>query len=87
MTNKKYIVTTDCFCEHYLHEKTKYPREGLVELKLYKDDVVLLIRNWQNFYGLYRRVEKDGQIYDIKIDNLKPLREVKIDKLKNLTDG
>jgi hypothetical protein len=66
----KYLVIKDCFCEHYLHEVTNYPRPGLVEKRLNKDDVVILINKWSNHYGYYYRVEKDGETYDINPLNL-----------------
>lgn len=69
----KYIVFEDCFCEHYIHEKTKYPREGLVELKLFKDDIVEHIMKWSNMYGTYIRVTKDNNNYDIPPHKLKLL--------------
>lgn len=62
---EKYIVKEDCFCEGYLHELLKYPRKGLVEKKLYKDDKVEFKREWFNFYGYYFTVIKDGIEYDI----------------------
>lgn len=63
----KYIVLEDCFCEHYIHEITNYPRPGLVELKLFKGEEVILVNEWSNFYGSYIRVKKEGndQVYDI----------------------
>lgn len=81
MGKDKYVVVRDCYCEHYLHEKLNYPREGLKELKLYKDDVVELIEEFQNFIGFYYRVNKDGTVYDISPSNLKPLRLANIEKL------
>lgn len=69
MLDNKYIVNQDCFCEHYLHEITKYYREGLVEKKLNKGDIVFLLDKWSNFYGTYLRVTKDlsneYEYYDI----------------------
>ena len=64
---EEYIVLEDCFCEHYLHEKTKYPRPGLVELKLYKGEKVIYVNEWSNFYGDYIRVKKEDSdnVYDI----------------------
>lgn len=66
----KYICIKDCFCEHYLHEITNYPRPGLVEKKLNKGDIVILIEKWSNMYGYYYTVEKDGIMYDINPLNL-----------------
>lgn len=70
MKRTKYIVKQDCLCQHYIHEITKYPREGLVEKKLLKGDVVELLEEWSNFYGTYLRVEKDGEYYDMLHNNL-----------------
>jgi hypothetical protein len=67
---RKYRVKVDCFCEGYLHEKFNYPREGLVEKKLFKDDIVEFEKEWSNFYGSYLRVIKDGNSYDIFHNNL-----------------
>jgi len=61
----KCIILEDCFCEHYVHEITHYPRPGLVEKKLFKGDIVNFVEEWSNFYGYYCRVEKDGLEYDI----------------------
>lgn len=69
----KYIVLVDCYCEHYLHEKKNYPRPGLVERKLTKDDIVTFVEKYTNFYGCYYRVEKDGITYDILPHNLKQI--------------
>lgn len=71
---RKFRVRNDCFCEGYLHEKTRYPREGLVEKKLFKDDIVEMDKEWSNFFGDYIRVIKDGKTYDILPDNLKETR-------------
>lgn len=73
MSNSKYIVLRDCFCEHYLHEITNYPREGLKELKLQKGDIVEHIEDFQNFIGFYYRVQKDGVVYDVLPSNLSHL--------------
>ena len=70
---KKAIITKDCFCEHYLHEKFKYPRPGLIEKKLKEGDEVEFIREWFNLYGVYYEVKKDGLKYDIDISNIKLL--------------
>ena len=71
---RKFKVKDDCFCEGYLHEKFNYPREGLVEKKLLKDDDVELKEEWSNFYGSYMRVIKDGKTYDILHKNLQEIR-------------
>jgi len=71
---RKFRVKQDCFCEGYLHEKFNYPREGLVEKKLYKDDMVELKEEWGNFYGSYLRVVKDGKHYDMLPKNLEEVR-------------
>lgn len=72
----KYRITTDCFCEGYLHEKSNYPREGLIEKKLYKGDIVLFVKEWGNFYGSYIRVEKDGVEYDLFENCLKKIKNI-----------
>lgn len=66
----EYKVIKDCLCEHYLHEITNYPRPGLIRKELKEGDIVKLIKKWNNFYGFYYRVEKDGIIYDIDPINL-----------------
>lgn len=71
---RKFRVKQDCFCEGYLHEMFNYPREGLVEKKLYKDDMVKLKEEWSNFYGSYLRVVKDGKHYDMLPKNLEEVR-------------
>lgn len=63
--NRKFKVIEDCFCEGYLHEALRYPRPGLVEKKLFEGDEVELVKEWNNFYGDYLRVTKDGVNYDI----------------------
>lgn len=67
----KYEVKEDCYCEHYLHESTNYPRKGLVEKKLKKGDIVDLKEKWSNLYGTYMRVLKDNVEYDIFPKHLK----------------
>jgi hypothetical protein len=67
---KKFKVKVDCFCEGYLHEKLNYPRKGLIEKKLLKDDIVEFKEEWSNFYGSYIRVVKDGKHYDMLRENL-----------------
>lgn len=68
---ENYQLKEDCFCEGYLHEMLRYPRKGLVEKKLYKDDIVEFKEEWGNFYGYYFRVIKDGIEYDIPPSKLK----------------
>lgn len=70
---KTYKVKEDCYCEKYLHEKYNYPREGLVEMKLYKDDIVEFKEEWRNFYGSYIRVIKDSIYYDMLHKNLEEI--------------
>lgn len=70
----KFKANKDCFCEHYLHEKTNYPRAGLAEKKLNEGDEVEFICEWSNLYGTYFRVEKDGTQYDIKPNNLDKIK-------------
>ena len=71
---RKFRVKQDCFCEHYIHEKTFYPRPWLVEMKLFKGDEVKLEKEWYNFYGRYMRVTKDGKSYDILPENLEEIK-------------
>jgi hypothetical protein len=70
-TIMKYLVIKDCYCQHYLHEKIFYPRQGLEEKKLSAGDEVEFVKEWQNLYGSYLRVEKDGVTYDLLPENLK----------------
>lgn len=70
----KYKVKEDCFCEGYLHEICNYPRPGLKEMKLLKDDIVVLDKEWSNFYGSYLRVIKNDNKYDIKHKYLEQIR-------------
>jgi hypothetical protein len=69
----KYIVINDCCCQHYLHEKSFYPRQGLEEKKLSVGDKVEFVKEWQNLYGAYVRVQKDGITYDLLHKDLKKL--------------
>jgi hypothetical protein len=62
-------ITNDCFCEHYLHEATNYPRPGLVEQKFQKGDVLDVIEEWQNFYGSYYRCKTEVGTADISKRN------------------
>lgn len=62
-------VIKECFCEHYLHEKINYPREGLVEKKFYPGEKFDVKEKWNNFYGVFYRVEVDGKTHDIDIHN------------------
>ncbi len=70
---KEMEIIKDCFCEHYLHELTNYPRKGLKEKKLSKGDKVDFIKEWVNFYGRYYTVKKDGIQYDMLPENLKSI--------------
>lgn len=51
--------------------KVKHPRPGLTEKKLIAGDLVTFTEVFNNFYGSFARVEKDGISYDIKPSNLK----------------
>jgi hypothetical protein len=73
MEIRKFRVKEDCFCQGYLHERYNYPRAGLVEKKLKKDDVVELKEEWWNFYGSYLRVIKNGEYYDLLRENLEEI--------------
>ena len=70
---RRFIVKEDCFCQGYLHEKFNYPREGLIEKKLIKGDEVVFKEEWQNLYGKYIRVIKDGKSYDILPEKLQDI--------------
>lgn len=61
----KFRVKEDCFCSHYMHEITNYPRPGLKELKLKKGDEVEYIDTYTNFYGSYIRVTNGEDEMDI----------------------
>jgi hypothetical protein len=67
----KIEVINDCFCEHYLHEATKYPRPGLVEKRFEKGEKHDVVDEWTNFYGSYFRVEVNGKSHDISKFNCK----------------
>ena len=69
--SKTYRVLKDSYCEAYLHEKLHYPRPGLIEKKLTKDEIVELIDVWNNFYGTFYRVKKNDVWYDMLPENLK----------------
>ena len=70
----KIITTRECFCEHYLHEKTNYPREGLVE-KRFEAGVVLTCREvWANFFGEYYRCKHEDGHADISVKNAKVIQ-------------
>lgn len=84
LINSELYVIEDCFCAHYLHEKTNYPRDGLVEKKLYKGDIVKFNMTFMNFYGSYYRVEKNGEIYDIEPRFLKTLTQLRLEKIKKI---
>lgn len=73
---RKFEVLEDCLCEGYLHERLNYPREGLVERKLKKGDIVEYVEEWSNFYGYYIRVRVPNEDYGYDISPSK-LREIK----------
>jgi hypothetical protein len=70
---KKLKIKRDCFCQRYLHEKRNYPREGLVEMKLSKGDEVGLMSVWSNFYGVFVRVRKGEEYYDVLKEDLEDI--------------
>ena len=74
MKKKIFKVKEDCFCEHYIHELTNYPRPGLKELKLLKGEEVELVNEWSNFYGSYLRVQKGNDKYDIPPNKLEEIK-------------
>ena len=67
-------ITKDCFCEHYLHEITFYPRNGLIERKFSKGDQLDVEKTWNNCYGEYYRCSDEisqwGYV-DINLTNAK----------------
>ena len=64
-------VKKDCLCEHYRHELLNYYRPGLVEKRFKTGEQFEVVKEWQNFYGLYYRVKVDGKSHDIDINNCK----------------
>ena len=63
---RKFKVKEDCFCEGYLHEKFNYPREGLIEKKLLKDDEVELKEEFEKHefrFCVLPMLKQDGKIY------------------------
>lgn len=69
-------ILRNCFCEHYIHELTNYPREGLVEKKLLEGEEVEFKETYWNCYGTYARVLKDGTSYDVALHNVEEFKEV-----------
>ena len=67
----KVKITKECMCEHYLHELTNYPREGLdkMEKTFHVGEEYEVIEKWNNFYGSYYRVEGDNKTHDLSIEN------------------
>ena len=82
--NDELYVIEDCYCAHYLHEKTNYPRKGLVVKKLFKGDIVKFNNTIINFYGSFYRVIKDNKTYDIEPKYLKTLYEIRLEKIQKL---
>ena len=74
MAQEQFRVKHQAFCEGYLHEKRNYPRPGLVVKEVQPGDVVTLVEAWNNFYGSYLRVEKDGVIYDLNSETLEIIK-------------
>ena len=66
----KFKILNDCYCEQYLHELYHYPRKGLIEKKLYKDDIVEFKEIYKNYFGSFYRVLKNDYVYDILEKNL-----------------
>jgi len=73
----KYEVINDCLCQGYLYEVSKYYRSGLKKRELKKGEIVYRVKEWQNFYGSYIQVKKNGEdyLYDIEPKNLKRLKQ------------
>lgn len=64
-------VKKECICEHYLHELLRYNRPGLVEKRFKVGEKFDVVKDWENFYGSYYRVNVDGKSHDISKDNCK----------------
>lgn len=63
----------DCFCEGYLHELSR----GCTwkkEKKLMAGEEVSFVRMWSNLFGTYYEVEKQGDQYDIKPEDLEEVK-------------
>ncbi len=69
----KFKVVEDSLCEQYVNELTRHYRPGLKMKKLFKNDEVEFIEEWENMYGKYIRVRKNGIVYDMLPKNLKRL--------------
>ena len=74
MAKEQFRVKHDAYCEGYLHETRNYARPGLVVKKVRTGDVVTLVEAWDNFYGSYLRVEKDGVMYDLNSETLEAIQ-------------
>jgi hypothetical protein len=48
-----------------------YYRPGLIEKSFKIGEQFEVIKEWQNFYGLYYRVMVDGKSHDIDVNNCK----------------
>lgn len=63
----KGITNCECSCQHDIHEMTHYPRKNFkAKPKIPEGTEVEIIKEWNNFYGIYYRVVYDGKEYDIK---------------------
>ena len=71
---KKYKINKDCVCEATLYEMKNYPRKGLTEKKLRKNDVVEFVQILNVFNIDYHRVRKGKVNYDIHPDNLDEIK-------------
>ena len=74
-------IINDCLSADYMHEVTNYPREGLIRKELKAGDVVTFKDVFQNFYGEYCVVTKDGILYHVEPSNLKILHPYTKDSL------
>ena len=66
----KLTVVEDCFDERYLHERSRYYRDGLKEKKLTKGNVIEVLGCWMNFYGCYIKCTSNNETYDVDPKNL-----------------
>lgn len=71
----KIEIIKDCFCEHYLHEITKYPRPGLKEKKFQKGQILTLQDKWTNYFGTYFKCKHEDGTVDIDVNNAKIIEE------------
>jgi len=69
----KIKITTDCCCEHDLHEMARYPRKGLTVQEFKAGDVLEVKNEWSNCVGAYYRCETPKGYADIEKMNAEPI--------------